>query len=217
MSEARGLENSGRTNSLAQSVEDFMEAVDLLEDGSHFRNLNLLGGDLSEENRANFDENKAKRQLATESLAKAMGNLFIAEGVMDATHQQSFMDSAKKYLQLKGLKDLNEIYLLARGGDKLMTTNKMVALFSKLQTDFSLKLGKENKTSADATVTQQAVKAGVGKTMRGVGLELDAATLQQLGLQQASNPEHFARRVGTQTAFPMHGNKGRGGGLDKAA
>lgn len=210
------LEESGRPYSLTHAVDEFMSDVDLLEDGGKFKDLNLLGGGLNEKNRATHEENKAKRQLATEGLVKIMGKLFVTEELKDASQQQSFMELAKKHLQLKGLKDLNELYLFARGGDKLMTQKKVGELLSKLKTEFNLIQKSEGQSSSKAASTQAAVKGGVRKAMKSGGLELDAATAQQLGLQQASNPEHFARRVGAKTAFPMNGNK-RTGGMGRAA
>jgi hypothetical protein len=211
-----GQENNGQGYSLDQGVAEFMSDVNSLEEGGQLRDLNLLGGQMTEQNRQAYEDNKAKRQLATEGLLKIMGKLYIEETQGDDDSKLAFMISTKQYLQGQGLRDLNEIYLLARGGDKLLTTDRLRVLFGKMMTEFKLKQRSAPKYSAEAVATQQAVKSGVGKAMR-LGLELDEETRRILGVQQASDPTHFARKVGTQSAFPMHGRRRGGRGADRAA
>lgn len=202
-------EGNGKSYSLDQGVAEFMTDVDSLEEGGQFRDLNLLGGQMTEENRLAHEDNKAKRQLATEGLLKIMGKLFIEETQDDNDSKLAFMVSTKEYLQAKGLRDLNEIYLLARGGDKLLTTEKFRVLYNKMMTEFASKQKRAPAYSAQAIDTQRVVRESVDKAVR-LGLELDLDTRRMLGLQQASDPTHIARKVGTKSAFPMHGNR-RGG------
>lgn len=216
MSPQERQENNGSGYSLDQGVAEFMADVDSLEEGGQFRDLNLLGGQMTEENRLAHEDNRAKRQLATEGLLKIMGKLFIEETQGDDDSKLAFMISAKQHLQGKGLRDLNEIYLLARGGDKLLTTDKCRVLLNKMMTEFALKQKKAPAYSDEAVATQKEVKRGVGQAMR-LGLELDQETRRMLGMQQASDPTHIAHRVGTKSAFPMHGNRRGGRGSDRAA
>ncbi len=174
MSEIQG--KSPRNNEAI--VADFMEAVDILEGDDKFKDLNLMDGDIHS---PNFHKNKAKRNLITERTRDLLAEMYSRDSV-DQMRITAFAEDANTFLTTVGMRQLSDLYLFARGGDKLMTATKFAAMFEKLKAQFEKRF--EGKVY-DGKVLGKQVEETRKKLRRSSGMSLDAATLRRLGYSQA--------------------------------
>ncbi len=203
---SRSVDSADGRLSFEKMADSFMADVNSLEEGGRYNDLNLLGGDQTTKTRAQYEENKAKRQLTTEALTDAMKRLYLADGSKDVIKQAAFSADCRTYLNREGLRVLNELYHYARGGDRLNVIGGLKNLYGHLRREFDArfreKIYEGTPVLPEAGQTQIAVREKVGKATG--GLELDAATRAQLGHAQV-NPVgfRFANKVGTQTVRPV--------------
>lgn len=211
---SRSIDSADRRLPFEAMADSFMGDVNALEEGGRFNDLNLLGGDQTTETRAQYEENKAKRQLTTEALTDIMKRLYLADGSKDIIKQAAFVADCRIYLNREGLRVLNELYHYARGGDRLNVIGGLKNLYGHLRREFDAKFQEKvyegTPVLPEAGQTQAAVRKKVGKATTG-GLELDAATRAKLGPAQVDTTGFgFAHKVGTKTVRPIYpGRKGK--------
>ena len=210
---SRSIDSADRRLPFEEMANFFMGDVNSLEESGRFNDLNLLGGDQTTETRAKFEENKAKRQMATEALTDIMKRLYLADGSKDVIKQAAFVADCRIYLIREGLKVLNELYHYARGGDRLSVVGGLKNLYGHLRREldarFQGKVYEGTPVLPEADNTQTAVRKQVAKATK--GLELDAKTRAQLGPAQVDTTGFgFAHKVGTKTVRPVYpGRKGK--------
>lgn len=210
---SRSIDSADRRLPFEEMADSFMGDVNALEEGGRYNDLNLLGGDQTTETKAKYEENKAKRQLATDALVDVMKRLYLADGSKDVIKQAAFLADCRFYLNREGLKILNELYHYARGGDRLNVITGLENLYGHLRREFDARFREKvyegTPVLPEAGQTQTAVREKVGKTTK--GLELDAATRAKLGPAQVDTTGFgFAHKVGTKTVRPIYpGRKGK--------
>ncbi len=187
-----------QAESLAQEVDDLeMYIVE-----AEIDDVDLVG-DLfpRREYPAAYENNYARRILITSFIGDMMRDRLIDTGVRDIVQQAAFLQFVINTLITVGLRDLHELYLVARTGDIDATKDLISDMYDKLFRAFRGKLDVKTFRGQLELPGMEETRDSVGRT---TGMELDAETRNQLGVSQAawdslSGTAHRVTNVGGGT------------------